>query len=147
MITSADCIRRYGPPSRKHEGRYMTMCSLAGIADPRHPKAAPRKVYCNKDLVAPLQAAFRLIVDRDLADVIKTWDGCYNLRTSKGNAKSWSLHAWGLAIDLNAATNGYGKPPTLPAGFVRCWKEAGFDWGGSWRTPDGMHFQLAAFPK
>jgi hypothetical protein len=26
--------------------------------------------------------------------------------------------------------------------LVRCFAEAGFEWGGLWRTPDGMHFQL-----
>ena len=34
------------------------------------------------------------------------------------------------------------KEPTLSAGFVKCFKDAGFDWGGDWSIRDGMHFQL-----
>ena len=27
--------------------------------------------------------------------------------------------------------------------LVKCFTDANFDWGGNWKTPDGMHFQLA----
>jgi len=30
--------------------------------------------------------------------------------------------------------------------LVQCFKDAGFDWGGDWTRPDGMHFQLAKLP-
>ena len=43
---------------------------------------------------------------------------------------------------VNAAWNGFGKKPTLSAGFVKCFTDGGFDWGGLWAQPDGMHFQL-----
>jgi hypothetical protein len=54
-----------------------------------------------------------------------------------------SLHSWGIAVDVNAFSNGLGKEPTLSAGFVKCFTDAGFDWGGVWKRKDGMHFQLA----
>ena len=38
----------------------------------------------------------------------------------RGNADSMSLHSWGVAIDVNAAWNGFGKKPTLSTGFVKC---------------------------
>ena len=58
-----------------------------------------------------------------------------------------SLHSWGVAIDVNAAWNPMGKEPKLSQGFVKCFKDAGFDWGGDWDYPDGMHFQLKSFRK
>ena len=67
---------------------------------------------------------------------------CFNIRGKRGNADSMSLHSWGVAIDVNAAWNGFGKKPTLSKEFVKCFTDAGFDWGGLWAKPDGMHFQL-----
>jgi hypothetical protein len=57
-----------------------------------------------------------------------------------------SIHSWGCAIDCNAFENGLGKPPKLTPGFVKCFTDAGMEWGGNWKRPDGMHFQLAKLP-
>jgi hypothetical protein len=32
--------------------------------------------------------------------------------------------------------------PKLSAGFVKCFTDNGFEWGGYWQRKDGMHFQL-----
>ena len=53
-----------------------------------------------------------------------------------------SLHSWGIAIDVNAAWNQLNMTPTLSPEFVKCFIDAGFDWGGTWQRKDGMHFQL-----
>lgn len=62
-----------------------------------------------------------------------------------------SPHSWGIAIDLNAAWNGYGAPPA-PFGavgsvrqLVPYFEAEGFAWGGYFSSPyqDGMHFELA----
>jgi hypothetical protein len=105
----------------------------------------PNRIYCNKDFVKPLTAAFQNIINRGLLDEIKTWDGCFNIRKKVG-ALSQSLHSWGIAIDINAAWNGYGKKPTISKELVACFTDAGMDWGGGWAKPDGMHFQLREFP-
>lgn len=107
--------------------------------------AIPKKVYCNKDLKPLLERAFKNVNDRGLAAQVKTWDGCFNIRKKRG-ATSMSLHSWGLAIDFNAAWNGFGKPPTMSPELVKCFTDAGFDWGGTWSRPDGMHFQIAKLP-
>jgi len=107
--------------------------------------AVPARVYCNRDLVQPLLRAFENLRDANLADEIRTWDGCFNIRSKRVN-QSLSLHSWGLAIDINALWNQLGKTPTLPANVVLCFLEAGFEWGGTWDVPDGMHFQLKEFP-
>ena len=54
-----------------------------------------------------------------------------------------SLHSWGIAIDVNAFENGLNQIPKLSPGFVKCFTDAGFEWGGTWKRKDGMHFQLA----
>lgn len=102
----------------------------------------PKRIYCNRDMVAPLAKAFENLIATGHVKELRTWDGCFNIRKKRG-ASSSSLHSWGIAIDVNAAWNGFGKQPVLSAGFVKCFKDAGFDWGGDWTKKDGMHFQLA----
>jgi hypothetical protein len=101
----------------------------------------PKRIYCNKDMVAPLTQAFQKLIFTGFVDELKTWDGCFNIR-NKRNGGTPSLHSWGVAIDVNAAWNRMGKESTLSAGFVKCFTDAGFDWGGTWRVKDCMHFQL-----
>lgn len=104
--------------------------------------AIPKRLYCNRDLPGPLERAFRNLIATGHISELKTWDGCFNIRKKRG-AASPSLHSWGIAIDVNAAWNQFGKAPTLSPGFVKCFTDAGFDWGGVWGKKDGMHFQLS----
>ena len=104
----------------------------------------PAKIYCNKHLQPALERGLRNVMQRNITGEMKTWDGCYIVRNARG-LKAWSMHAWGLAIDLNAATNRLGAAPTLSAGFVKCFTDAGLVWGGGWSRPDGMHFELGSF--
>jgi hypothetical protein len=102
----------------------------------------PKRIYCNKDLVKPLEAAFKALIDTGRVTELKTWDGCFNIRKKRG-LSSMSLHSWGIAIDVNAFENGLGKQPKLSPEFVKCFTDNGFIWGGTWRRLDGMHFELA----
>ena len=101
-----------------------------------------KKIYCNKDLVEPLKKAFENLIKTGFIKELKTWDGCFNIRKKRG-LTSLSLHSWGLAIDVNAAWNGLNKEPQLSKGFVKCFTDAGFTWGGTWARKDGMHFELS----
>lgn len=93
-------------------------------------------------MVGPLSAAFSNLIHRGFVSELKTWDGCFNIRKIRGG-NAMSLHSWGIAVDVNAFENGLSKEPKLSAGFVKCFTDAGFDWGGTWTRKDGMHFQLA----
>lgn len=104
-----------------------------------------------------LEIAFLNLIDRGFADELKTWNGCHLIRPIRGYedrvenlmAKGeiekamiyMSVHSWGFGIDVNAKENGLGKIPKLSAGFVKCFIDAGFEWGGNWKRKDGMHFQ------
>jgi hypothetical protein len=57
-------------------------------------------------------------------------------------ARFLSVHSWACAIDVNASENGLNRPPKLSKKFVKCFKDAGFIWGGDFKRPDGMHFEL-----
>lgn len=100
------------------------------------------RIYGHKIIEGPLRQAFRNIIERGLAQELQTYDGCLCIRP-KTSGNGWSTHSWAVSIDVNAARNRYGAAPTLSAAFVKCFTDAGFEWGGSWHTPDGMHFQFA----
>lgn len=141
MLTSKECLARFGDPT-ENEGHYMVVWDVPAQLEIG---VIPKKIYCHRLMIVPLTKAFENLIRTGYVKELKTWDGCFNIRTKRG-ASSPSLHSWGIAIDLNAAWNGFGNKPTLSAGFVKCFTDAGLDWGGVWSKPDGMHFQLAALP-
>lgn len=97
------------------------------------------RIYLNKDMAAPLDYAFSLLACGNLLPELKTYDGCFCIRNVRGST-ALSAHAYGLAIDLNAATNQLGSEPTLSKEFVKCFVDTGFSWGGNFKRKDGMHF-------
>jgi hypothetical protein len=100
----------------------------------------PAHIYCNKAMESPLALAFANISALGLAGELKSFDGCFNIRASRG-LPTLSNHSYGLAIDLNAAENPLGGETTLSPALVKCFTEAGFVWGGTWLRRDPMHFQ------
>jgi hypothetical protein len=140
MITSKQALDRFGSPL--HEASLV----LWDVPQDLEIGTIPKRLYCNWLLVGPLTLAFRNLIASGCVHELKTWDGCFNIRQKRGGTSA-SLHSWGLAIDVNAAWNGFGHPFTLSKGFVKCFTDAGFEWGGEWTPCDGMHFQLRNWPK
>lgn len=136
MVTSAQALKKYGDPTKE------ASMIIWDIPTDLEVGAIPKRLYCNKDLVDPLSKALRALIVTGHIKELKTWDGCFNIRKKRG-LSSMSLHSWGIAIDVNAAWNQLNMVPTLSPGFVKCFTDNGFDWGGTWQRKDGMHFQLA----
>lgn len=136
MITSQQCEQRFGPPTPDFERKWMTLW----VPQPQL-TAFPRRVYCHRLLIPLLNQAAEYLIERGLQTQVRTWDGCFNVRTKKGGT-TLSLHSWGLAVDINAAWNGFGRVPTISPELVACFTDAGWEWGGRWKKPDGMHFQI-----
>jgi peptidoglycan hydrolase-like protein with peptidoglycan-binding domain len=91
------------------------------------------------------------------ANTRTAWDtGAYNCRKITGGS-DWSLHAYGIAADINARTNPYGKKliTDMPFAMVETVKamktKSGvgiFRWGGDYRrNKDAMHFEVVASPE
>ena len=136
LLTSADCLKKYGKPELENNMVLWDVPTELEIG------VVPKRLYCNKDMVAPLTIAFTNLIKTGYIKELKTFDGCFNIR-KKRCASTSSLHSWGVAIDVNAGWNAFGAKPTLSAGFVKCFTDAGLTWGGTWSKPDGMHFQLS----
>lgn len=141
---------KFGMPDKAFLRKWMVMHDMpADITDIM--PVVPKRLYMNKVLIIPLENALRNLIIRGKAKELKTWDGLYNNRPIRGYEKKFaatqdpkylSSHAWGTAIDVNAAWNGLGKTPTLSAGFVKCFTDNGFVWGGTFKRKDGMHMEL-----
>lgn len=105
-----------------------------------------RRLYVNKALETPLRTALlnALAVCPDY--VVKTI-GCFNPRYKRTVRGDLSVHSWGLAVDINAATNPLAAELTtdMPDAFVQAFKDQGFVWGGDWNhLKDAMHYQLVS---
>lgn len=137
MVTSTQALKKYGEPSPSNPS-----LTLWDVPAELEIGVIPKRIYCNKDLVEPLKKAFQELIRTGYVNELKTWDGCFNIRKKRG-LSSMSLHSYGIAIDVNAFENGLGQTPKLSAGFVKCFTDNGFDWGGVWTRKDGMHFQLS----
>jgi hypothetical protein len=139
MVTSKQLFAKYGSP--EHERNMIVLAIPIGL----NLDHIPHKIYCNADIAPHLLSAFQRISDLQLGHLIITWDGCFNIRR-KTASSSQSLHSWGYAVDINAAWNRFGHPSTQDPRLVKCFKDAGFDWGGDWKAGscDAMHFQLSS---
>ena len=101
------------------------------------------RVTCHRLMLPQLRGALTEVVDAGLAGTLKTYSGCYVPRFIERNpARSISLHTWGIAIDMDAATNYRGIRGTMDSRVVEIFKRWGFRWGGDWRYTDPMHFEL-----
>lgn len=137
MVTSQQALKKYGQPSPSNPHLI-----LWDIPTELEIGLIPKRIYCNKDMVTPLSQAFKKLIATGCVKELKTWDGCFNIRKMRG-LTSMSLHSWAIAVDVNAFENGLNQVPKLSKEFVECFTTSGFDWGGTWKRKDGMHFQLA----
>lgn len=99
-------------------------------------------------IVAPiLIATWAEIVKLGLAKELRTYNGAFAARhMGHDRTRPLSVHAFGAAIDFDAAWNGYGVPlerMQINREVVKVFEECGWHWGGRWSDPyeDGMHVQ------
>jgi len=152
MITSAQCLKKYGNPNLlETQQKYFEVWIVPNdIREAfKHVRFSavgtigfPKKIFINTDFQPVLEQALRNVIESELTRELKTWDGCFIIRNKRG-LSSLSLHSWALAVDVNASENQLNQTPKLSAEFVKCFTDAGCDWGGDWQRLDGMHFQLA----
>ena len=101
-------------------------------------------VTCHRQMIRPLRAALGELARRGLSHLVDPGDyaGCYAPRRIQARGQL-SLHAWGVAIDINAAANPFMGRSRQDPRLVRTMQRHGFTWGGEWPTrPDPMHFEL-----
>lgn len=153
--TREEAIRRYGPIDLAsavwpNKNAWLKMFEVTPgwflhwkVLDTPH---VVEHIYCNIDLHFPLSQALKEIHDKGLGDVLRTFDGSWNIRKVRGS-NLMSTHAYGLSLDINASINPLGSLSgdfAKHMGAVDCFKRQNFTWGGDFHgRKDQMHFQLA----
>lgn len=150
MTISEKLIEKYGDPTKDlkvFEARNMVLWDIPSYINAAIP-ALPNRLYCNKDLIPPLQATFYSLIELGLGKEIKTWDGCFNVRLIRGSKTTLSIHSFGLAVDMNASHNplGLSKIQCRQKGLIpfsdqfdEVWRIHGWKLGIDFSRPDGMH--------
>ncbi len=104
-------------------------------------------VTCNVALFRQIGGVMRELRADGLASTIHSYSGCYSSRyTNRDPSQSISHHTWGIALDINVPENPYGGTPHQDPRLVAVFEKWGFIWGGTFLTPDGMHFEYRRPP-
>lgn len=102
-----------------------------------------RRITAHK-LVAPIMA--RVLEDIAAAGLwpqIDPYGGGFVFRSVRGRPERLSLHSFGIAWDFRPEQNALGTAGTMHPGVVALFEKRGFVWGGRFKRPDPMHYQLA----
>ena len=151
----SECLKLFGNPStakfeRQHIVRVRTPFTL-WMGDVKITRIAMNKICAESILtiLEEIQEHYNNDYDALTAAGVTDFGGAWNVRTMRGGS-SLSMHAYGLAIDLNADLNPLGKKPGWKKGsftedhpVVKIFRKHKWVWGGPWTRPDGMHFQAA----
>jgi hypothetical protein len=149
MTASEDMISKYGMP----DGHYQSEWCVLWEIQKDFPWFPTKRIFLNKDFKDMLFASFTAVQSGGLQSEIKKFDGCLVVRNVRG-MNSYSAHAWGAAIDLNAQDDPMViKPVGLitaqdrlgkwSQGFVDAMISGGIHYGGYFKNrPDPMHFAM-----
>lgn len=107
------------------------------------PARSITQMTCHRRMSGIYASVFAGIQGSGLQASIVSFGGCFAFRPQRTGNKL-SAHCWGIAIDLNPASNLQGSAGHMDDALVEIFHRAGFEWGGSWagKTRDPMHFQF-----
>lgn len=152
MVSSAQLIKKYGNPSvsmNDWDSKNLQIWQLPELIHLAIPEL-PARIYCHKQFIPILETWLTALIQKGVAHEINTYDGCWNVRKKRG-LTTLSIHAFGMAIDLNASHNPLGLTPSqckakglvpFTDKFIEISRQF-VDCGADWKSrPDGMHFQI-----
>jgi hypothetical protein len=103
-----------------------------------------RSIRCNKRVAASLARVLAKIAQSEHSAILKEYAGVFNFRKKRGGT-SFSLHAYGAAIDLDPGNNGmrdsWPMRSTMPLEVIEMFATEGWKSGGAWWGYDAMHFE------
>lgn len=149
MTAQDQLMAQYGYPNIAYQEKYCSIWEVqndfpwfsnvinSGTGLPTN------KIFINNDFKAKLMVALKAIETGGFQGELTRFDGCYMMRKSR-TTNLLSLHAWAVAVDLDAFDEKLGQSVTnWSEGFLDCMRNAGLFCGCDFRgTKDPMHFAL-----
>ena len=151
--TEAECEAFYG---KKGENQTSLILPYPMILD-WDKGTTVKRITCHEKVAEPLGRVFTRMLEKYghqqiTALGLDQFGGCLNVRLKRGSKKSWSIHSWGVAVDLDPDRNQLRENHTT-ARFARpeydlFWSivesEGAVSYGRA-KDFDWMHFQFARF--
>lgn len=138
-----EILLKFGNPNSQFQSKYMARFTFPKEITDAIPCLEGRAIFCFVGLYKTLLNTLRELIAKGLHKEIKTYDGCFIQRQMRTGSQP-SKHSWGMAIDLNQATNMLGGKVTFTTAFLEVWMRHGWYLGAYFKNkPDGMHFELS----
>jgi hypothetical protein len=151
-MTTQEAIKRFGQPNEA--GTYLTTIDLPyPMRIAWDVNTTVKKIRCHKLVAENFKAVFSELLEVYGYEKIKElgidlFGGCFNFRKMRGGT-SYSMHAWGIAVDLDPARNKL-KETSRTARFARSeykqmidiFYKHGFISLGVEKNYDWMHFEI-----
>jgi len=152
-MTTKETISKYGKPNVTGDGYLVTILLPYPMRLAWDTESVVNKMRCHKLVAGRFLAVFNEIhrvygYDKIKELGIDLFGGCFNFRKMRGG-NDWSMHSWGIAIDLDPARNQlketsktaqFAKSEYKPMidifykhGFISLGREKNYDW---------MHFEI-----
>lgn len=153
MMTTQQAINKYGVPNETGAGYLVKIGLPYPMRIAWDTDSTVTTLMCHNLVSNNFKAVFNSLLVHYGQDKIKElgidlFGGCFNYRKMR-NGNAWSMHAWGIAIDLDPARNTL-KETSKTARFARpeykpmidIFYENGFESLGVEKNYDWMHFQI-----
>ena len=103
----------------------------------------PHPILVNRRVVVRFMAVADELSRQELMDEVKVILSYSPRHMLHDASRPISMHAYGLAVDVNPAENRYATAGSMHPGIIKAFEAQGFTYGGRWRVSDPMHFQAA----
>ena len=153
-MTTQQVIKKYGPANITGEGYLVKIDLPYPMRLSWDTETTVKKMMCHKLVSDKFKAVFNDLLAHYGYEKIKElgidlFGGCFAYRKMRGGS-AWSMHSWGIAIDLDPARNQL-KETSKTARFARpeykpmidIFYKNGFIGLGPEQNRDWMHFQIA----
>ena len=152
-MTTQAAIKKYGIPNETGVGYLVKINLPYPMRIAWDTDTTVSTIMCHKLIADRLTSVFNeLMVEYGYNKIkelgIDLFGGCFNYRRMR-NGSAWSMHAWGIAIDLDPARNTlketsrtarFARPEYKP--MINIFYKHGFESLGVEKNYDWMHFQI-----